>query len=114
MVAYPSDLRKPSAIEDVIQKPAASVVSLGGYAMTRGLGTALNKSWKLMYFNISEIEKSALDTFFNTYANQTFTWVHPDEGVTYNIFFSANSISYKRIYIDRYNYEVTYTQDNAA
>lgn len=114
MQTYPTNIRPPRTIQDVIQKPMASSISLGGYAMTRAVGTRINRQWKLTYTNISEAEKLSLSTFFDLYANQTIEWVHPDSGTTYYVFFSSYDVKFKWVYIGRYSCEVTFTEDNTA
>ena len=106
MVAYPTSLPIPNNIEEAFNKPLNQSKSIGGYSISFGRGTNLNKSWKVYYSFLTDNDKVILETFFNTYVGQAFTWVHPDSA-SYNVIFSVNNIAFRRIYVNRWSTQLS-------
>jgi len=107
MAQYPTNLSPPSNIEESFNKPLRKSRSVGGYSISYGGGTLLNKKWRISYNFLSDNDKTILESFFNTYAGEIITWTHFDSS-EYNVLFGQNRIKFIRIGINRWKTDIIF------
>lgn len=90
MPTYPTLNQKPQYPLDEDREDSAIKSDFeGGYQHTRPRYTRVRRIFDIKYINLSDADKTTLETFINTVKGSanSFTWTHPKTSTTYTVRF---------------------------
>lgn len=96
--AWPSTIPAPDdGCSGSHYRPAVKTEFEANYPQTRPAATRSRGKWPLHWGKLEETHYQTLETFFDTYQGQIFTWTNPRTGTAHNCIFSSDEIAFKYV-----------------
>jgi len=95
-MAFPS-ISTPYRVSDRLIKPILVAETESGVTLTRALGSASKREFKLTWPVMTSANKATLETYYNTNAGGSDTWTHPDTATSYTVAFVEDSLSFESV-----------------
>lgn len=91
MVTWP-DIEKANDLVEKTQKGQIKSDFAGGYVQSRAKWTRARKTFELSWVAMSNVDKNALESFFESNIGGTFTWTHPLTSTSHTVRFAEDEL----------------------